>query len=170
MRKTLVAVMSIMLLVSSATSASAHRVPSSWVNPEHVNRSSNPVAIVTNLRYSSHTGYDRVVVDMKDKPSGYDVRYVDKLTYCGSGETLKTVPGRKYIQITLTPAQTHTDQGANTYQGPVNRNVNLQTVKRIVLTCNFESVVQFGLVVDAKRAFHTTTLYHPSRVYLDVNS
>lgn len=172
MKNKIIAVLATTALATGlvSTPAAAHRVPDSWVNAEHVNRYPMPLPRVTDLRYSSNSGYDRVVVDMYNKAPGYDVRYVSQLTYCGTGDPVTGLAaGRKFLRIQLTPAQAHTDAGANTYKGPVNRYVGLPTVKRIVKLCDFEGYVEFGLVLDRKAGFHTVTLSNPTRVYVDIN-
>lgn len=156
--------------LSIATPAVAHVVPDSWTNAEHVTRYPAPTPIVKNLRYASHPGFDRIVVDISGKAPGYDNRYVSGLYYCGTGNPVTGLAsGRKFLKLDLTPAQAHTNAGANTYSGPVNRYIGLPTVKRIVKLCDYEGHVTFGLVLDAKEGFHTYTLYSPTRIVVDVN-
>jgi hypothetical protein len=160
------------LVAASTTTSSAHEV----ANTAPVVKTRNPMPLpqVTNLRYASHgtatDGYDRVVFDMTGSAPGYDVRYVSSVTSCGSGETY-SVPGTKFLQVTLKPAQAHTDQGVNTYKGPGRtsaKSVSLPTLKGIRMICDFEGHVGFALGLDHKAGFHVATLTGPSRIYVDI--
>lgn len=151
--------------------ASAHEVTNTSAVVK--NRAPSSIPRVTDLRYASHSsggGYDRVVVDLSGSAPGYDVRYVSSPTNCASGKTY-SVPGTRYLQVTLRPAQAHTDAGSNTYAGPgrtSSKSTYLPTLKGIRMTCDFEGHVSFVLGLDHKAGYHVSTLSSPTRIYVDV--
>jgi hypothetical protein len=154
------------------TGASAHEVSSTTAQVS--NRIPSSVPKVTNLRYASHgtssDGYDRVVIDFKGKATGYDVRYVSSPTHCGSGNKV-SVPGTRFLQVTVRPAHAHTDSGANTYLGPGRlsaKSTGLPTLKGVRMTCDFEGHVSFVLGLDHKAGFHVSRLSDPTRLYVDI--
>ena len=154
------------------TGASAHEV--AGTSAQVSNRTPSSIPKVTNLRYASHgtssDGYDRVVVDLSGSATGYDVRYVSSPTHCGSGSKV-SVPGTRVLQVTLRPAQAHTDAGANTYMGPgrtTAKSTGLPTLKGVRMTCDFEGHVTFVLGLDHKAGFHVSRLSDPTRLYVDI--
>lgn len=156
------------LAVGVAGSADAHSAGNT--SPAVVDRHPSSTPRVTNLRAGEHSDYDRVTIDLTGPASGYDVRYVSDPTFCGSGADV-SVKGSRYLQITLKPAQAHTNSGANTYVGPgrtSSASLGLETVKGVRKTCDFEGHVAFVLGLDHKAGFHVTTLTNPTRIYVDV--
>ena len=55
---------------------------------------------VTGLRVGTHPCYDRLVVDVKGKVTGYNVSYVSQVTAEGSGMVVPTAGGAK-LQVTV---------------------------------------------------------------------
>lgn len=156
------------LAVGVAGSADAHSYGNTAAAV--VNRDPASIPRVTNLRAAEHSNYDRVTIDLTGPATGYDVRYVTTPTFCGSGSRV-WVTGTRYLQITLRPAQAHTNSGANTYIGPGRTSaakLGLETVKGVRKTCDFEGHVSFVLGLDHKAGFHVSTLSSPTRVYVDI--
>jgi hypothetical protein len=124
-----------------------------------------PVPVVTGVRYAGHPegGYDRFVIDLRGGLPGYAVRYVSSVTADGSGRPV-AVPGRRFLLITLTPAQAHTDAGAVTVTG-VHR-VGLPMLTSYALTGDYEGHVSIALGLDAAAGFRVGEL--SGRIYVDV--
>lgn len=127
-------------------------------------------ATVTNLRTGGHSGYDRVVIDYKGKTPTIKLKFVSNLYSCGSGNKL-TLPGNKILQIDLTPAQAHKNNGNNAYVGPgrtSTSSVNLTTIKGVRMACDFEGHVTFGIGVKGAKGATAATLSDPKRIYVDI--
>lgn len=138
------------------------------------NATQNAVPIVTNLRTGSHSGYDRVVVDFRSKAAaakpGVKVRFAKKAFECGSGRKV-SLPGDRILILTLTPAQAHTDEGANTYVGPGRSRtakIGLPTLKGVRMICDFEGYVQWAFGVNKATGAKFGTLSSPNRVFVDI--
>lgn len=136
--------------------------PSSYENP---NLQGQPK--IVNVRVSEHPGFDRVVIDVDGRRPGFTIRYVDELTYDGSG---KAVPlkGHRKIAIFLNPARAHDKHGHNVYFGPKLRQYQLPMLRGVAMTGDFEGVVSFGLTARRKDGYRVFTLTHPSRVVIDL--
>jgi hypothetical protein len=123
--------------------------------------------VVTGVRFAGHQGYDRVVIDLDGDIPGYTVRWVDELVQDGSGERFP-VKGGAYLQVTLTPANAHIDDGTPTWTGgPVFR-TDLANVKNVVRTGDFEAVVGVGVVLDRRAGFRVLEQKSPNRLVIDV--
>ena len=124
-----------------------------------------PVPVLTNIRSAAHSteGFDRIVFDFQGALPGYEVRYVSEVVEDGSGRTV-TMPGRRFLQITLRPAQAHTDAGAVT--APRAQTLNYPMLKAYAIVGDFEGVVSVALGLDDVVGFRVGEL--PGRIYSDV--
>jgi hypothetical protein len=124
-----------------------------------------PVPVVTGVRYAGHpeSGYDRFVIDLRGGVPGYSVRYVGSVTADGSGKPV-AVPGDRFLLITLTPAQAHTDAGAVTVTG-VHR-VGLPMLTSYAVAGDYEGHVSIALGLAATAGFRVGEL--SDRIYVDV--
>lgn len=132
--------------------------------------SHNSIATVTNLRAGGHSGFDRVVLDYQGAQPVARVKFVPALYACGSGEKL-TLPGNRILQIDLTPARAHRNNGSNAYVGPgrlSTSSIGLTTVKGVRMACDFEGHVTFGIGVQNAKGFTTAALANPNRFYVDI--
>jgi hypothetical protein len=125
-----------------------------------------PVPVVAAVRVAKHPecGYDRLVVDINGKVPSYDVRYVGRVVADASGKTI-TMRGRRYLLITLKPAQGHTAAGAPT----VARQVQLPgypALQSWVLSGDAEGVVRIAVGLPGKVSIRTGEL--AGRIYIDV--
>lgn len=135
-------------------------------------RTPSPTPQVTNLRFGSHSNYDRAVIDIKGAAPGYDVRYLtSQPRECAAGH--KVYPaGTRFLQIMLEPAQTHDGNGNDVYVGSgqtQSATVGLETIKGVRVNCQFEGQVGIVLGLDHKAGFRVGTLSGPSRIYVDVS-
>lgn len=136
--------------------------PSTWTNPKLQGQPA-----VVGLRVSEHRRFDRVVIDVEGRRPGYQVRYVDKLTYDGSGEPVP-LKGRKKLLVLLTPARAHGPQGGNLYDGPRLQQYAFPMLRGVAFLGDFEGVVSFGLTARARNGYRVFTLTDPSRLVIDL--
>jgi hypothetical protein len=124
-----------------------------------------PVPRIAGIRSGQHpeAGYDRVVLDIVGKVPGYHVAYVDQPIEDGSGRPA-SVPGRRFLQIRLEPAQAHTDAGVETR--PRAMTVNYPMLEAWAITGDFEGVVTIVLGLDDVVGYRVGEL--PGRIYIDV--
>ncbi len=153
-------------LVGSASPAGAlpayTQAPTSWTNP---NLTGQPK--ITGLRVARHATFDRIVIDVTGRRPSFTVRYVDQLTFDGSG---KPVPlkGKRRLQLVLDPARAHTLDGHNVYTGPRLRQYHLPTLRGVAFLGDFEGVVSFGLTARNKHGYRAFTMVDPSRIVIDL--
>mgnify|MGYP001098401095 CR=1 FL=1 len=75
-----------------------------------------------------------------------------------------TVPGRRFLQIVLNPAQAHTDSGTATVTG-VHR-VGLTMLKGYAIAGDYEAYVTIALGLKTTTGYRIGEL--PGRIYVDV--
>ncbi|HVB41704.1 MAG TPA: hypothetical protein VNF47_03220 [Streptosporangiaceae bacterium] len=154
---------------SPTTSATPVTCAGGWLTGSHsVTRgvAVPPVPVATALRPGSHPEcrFDRLVIDINGPVPGYSARYVAQVTGDGSGLPV-TMPGSKYLVITLTPAQGHTDAGAAT----LTRNlklVNFPMLKGYVVSGDFEGYLTVALGLAGGTRYRIGEL--PGRLYVDI--
>ena len=122
-------------------------------------------ALVTDLRWSRHAGFDRVVVDIRGRRPAYRTTFPKHLVFDPSG---KPVPlkGRYNTYLVLRPSATFTLGGKNVYVGPRLARPRLESLRGIALVGSFEGVTTFGFT-SRHRAYRVFTLTDPSRVVVD---
>lgn len=130
-------------------------------------------AQLTNVRTGQHSCYDRMVIDLKGKVKGYDVRYVTAVYTEGQG---KHVPlaGAADLQIVVY-APAYNGSGTPTYN-PSNRThaknvAGYRTFRQVAFLGSFEGQSSFGLGVRARLPFRTFVITGPgntSRLVIDV--
>ncbi|CAI9405329.1 MULTISPECIES: AMIN-like domain-containing (lipo)protein [Aestuariimicrobium] len=118
---------------------------------------------VTGLRAGEHPCYDRLVVDIKGRVTGYDVRYVSQITMDASGMPVAVAGGAK-LQVMVRAAS---------WTRPAMPNVSgYTTFRQVVWAGSFEGQSSFGLGVRARLPFRVFTLYdattNKTRVVVDV--
>jgi hypothetical protein len=126
----------------------------------------NPPLVIA-VRFAAHDGYDRVVIDLNGPSTGYSVRWVDELVQDGSGDRIE-VEGGAFLQVNITPAHAHTDEGKPTWVGGPIFQAELGNVSNVVKTGDFEGVVGVGIVMARKTAFHAFEQRDPNRLVIDV--
>jgi hypothetical protein len=126
-----------------------------------------PVPVVTRIRPGTHPEcrYDRIVFDITGATPGYAVRYVSSVVADPSGNPV-TVPGggKAFLQITLHPAQGHTDSGTSI--SPKSATLGYPMLKGYVVTGDFEGYLTITL--GLARAVQVRVGELSGRVYLDV--
>lgn len=104
-----------------------------------------PTPVIKDVRTAKHPecGYDRLVLDVGGKLPGFTVKFVSKVIADPSGNPIK-LPGKRFVLITLRPAQAHTKSGDPTISSTI-RKPGFPMLKSWVLAGDDEGVVSFGL-------------------------
>ncbi|MGB7963122.1 MAG: hypothetical protein WCF12_09235 [Propionicimonas sp.] len=136
-------------------------------------RSGSSKATVTDVRAGRHSCYDRLVIDLKGKIKGYDVRYVNGVYTEGEGRRVP-LSGDADLRI-IVKAPAYDSHGHATYH-PDSRTravsvSGFQTFKQVAFLGSFEGQTSFGVGTRARLPFRTFTLDRPgggSRLVIDV--
>lgn len=127
-------------------------------------------ALITAVRTGRHDCYDRMVIDLKYKVKGYDVRYANVYTE-GEGSRVH-LAGTDIRIIVRSPAYR---DGKATYN-PADRNhianvKGYRTFRQVAFAGSFEGQTTFGLGVRARLPMRAFILDGPgtgSRLVIDV--
>jgi hypothetical protein len=167
--------------ISTAAFASTHVRPSSHSHhsaaacptarfhkpPITVTRNFNvpPTPVVKAVRAAKHPRcrFDRIVFDITVRNPGYSIRFVKQVIADPSGKIIK-LPGKRFLLITLRPAQAHNNSGASTVPRKV-RVLRFPMLKSWVLAGDFEGVVSIGVGLRAKTTVRVGELHH--RLFID---
>jgi hypothetical protein len=126
------------------------------------------IALLTDVRAARHDGFDRIVFELgSGSAPGYHLEYIDRpVRKCGSGEATP-VAGDAWLEIRFEPANAHTPSGAPTI-AKRNQTVELEVVKELEQTCDFEAVVVWVVGVKRPNRYRVLTLDDPLRLVVDV--
>lgn len=130
-------------------------------------------ATVTDVRAGRHACFDRLVIDVKGRIRGYDVRYVRAVYTEGQGRRVP-LSGDADLRI-IVKAPAYDSDGDATYS-PDSRThavdvAGFRTFKQVAFLGSFEGQSSFGLGTRARLPFRTFTLDRPgggSRLVIDV--
>jgi hypothetical protein len=161
------------LLVPGSASATTSYCGLVWGSLAKANQTMS-AASVTNVRSGQHYCFDRLVIDVKGKATGYNVRYVSKVVQDGSGLPIK-LRGGAFLQVTAHSPSYDSATGKATFV-PANRsevtNVSkYQTFRQVAWAGSFEGYTTLGLGVRARLPLKVFTLAGPgngSRLVIDV--
>ncbi|MDQ0864697.1 AMIN-like domain-containing (lipo)protein [Arthrobacter globiformis] len=161
------------LMAPGAASATPSHCRLAWGSLAKTNQTMS-AASVTNVRSGKYYCFDRLVIDLKGKATGYNVRYVPKVVQDGSGLPIK-LRGRAFLQVTVHAPSYDSATGKATFV-PGNRSevVNVSTYKtfrQVAWAGSFEGRTTLGLGVRARLPFRVFTLAGPgngSRLVIDV--
>ena len=157
---------------TAATAAVAAKCPTGWGSLPEASKYTGP-GVLTNVRTGRHACFDRIVFDVKGKPSWFRVHYVKNVTTVGEGRIVPLRGGAKLAIILSVPS--YDDTGRSTYN-PANRkeltNVRgYRTFRQVATAGSFEGETTIGLGVRARLPFRVFTLAGPgttSRIVVDV--
>lgn len=108
--------------------------------------------------------YERVVFEFRGPVPLINVEYVDQLSGDPSGLPVR-IAGNAILELQMTPAQTHNDQGQ--VSAPTRVQFNLPNVKEVARSGDFEGIVSYGVGLDHKTEIRVITLAQASRVVVD---
>lgn len=97
-------------------------------------------AELTNVRTGQEATFDRVVFDLTGGQVQDSVQSIPEPVSCGSGKPI-SAPGVEFIEVRLQPADAHG------YTGSRNLRPNLDNVKSVVFTCDFEADLSIAIGV-----------------------
>jgi hypothetical protein len=127
-----------------------------------------PVPVITAVRAAQHPecGYDRLVLSVTGPLPGYAIRYATQVTADGSGAAI-SLPGRRYLLITMPDAQAHTASGAATVVRGVQR-AGFPMLASWTVAGDFEGVVTIAVGLNDATSVRVGEL--PGRLYVDFRS
>jgi hypothetical protein len=124
--------------------------------------------VVTDVRTAAHPecGYDRLVLDITGPLPSYEVSSVTQVTADPSGKPI-TLPGRRYLLITLQPARAHDSSGGSTVSRSA-QTLGYPVLKGYALAGDFEGVFTLALGLDGPASIRIGEL--PGHWYIDVKA
>lgn len=127
-------------------------------------------AELTNIRTGKHATFDRVVFDLNGGQPQDSISEIAQPENCGSGKPV-TAKGRSFLEVRLTPAAAHDENGNLTYTGPRNFTTpGLQKVQSVAFTCDFEAHLSIAIGVDkANPTYRAYFLTNPNRYVVDID-
>jgi hypothetical protein len=160
------------LASSSTTAAATSTCPTGWGSLPEASKVRG-TGHLTNVRTGRHACFDRIVFDVKGKPSWFLVRYVKNVSTVGQGELVPLRGGAKLEIILSVPS--YDDAGRSTYN-PANHNEltnvrGYRTFRQVADAGSFEGETTIGLGVRARLPFRVFTLAgqgSTSRIVVDV--
>ena len=145
------------------------RYPDTTWTARVVEKPGSQIATLIEVRTASHDNYDRIVFEFVGVAPGYRVEYVDQPVHqCGSGEEV-WLAGSAWVQIKLSPANAHTEQGDLTVRDRdrvwTDRGASLRSLR---LICDFEAVTEWVAGVRYPGKFRVLELTDPARIAVDI--
>jgi hypothetical protein len=124
-----------------------------------------PVSTVSAVRTAQHPecGYDRLVLDITGQMPSYGISYVGQVTAASSGKAI-SLPGQRYLLITLHSAQAHSASGAATISRAIQQ-PGYPALKSWTVTGDFEGVVTIAVGLPGQVSLRTGEL--PGHLYID---
>ena len=131
-------------------------------------RGPGPSVTLRSVRAGQHADYDRVVFEFEGPQlPGYALEYVDKpIILCGSGDPTP-VAGEGWLQVRMTPARGHNDQGQATV-AERELKPKLPVIQELERTCDFEGEVTWVLGNKKPNKYRVMELREPTRLVVDV--
>jgi len=176
MRKVTVALLGGLVLPGAllVPAASASTTPYCGITWGSLGRSAGDYTAgpVDDARAGQHGCYDRFVVDLDGKPTGYRVQYVTTVRQDGSGHVVPLRGGAKLRIIVKAPA--YDSAGRPTFPATESELVSVsgfRTFRQIAGAGSFEGQTTIGLGVRARLPFRVFVLDGPgtgSRLVIDV--
>lgn len=129
--------------------------------------------LVSNVRSGRHTCFDRLVVDLKgNTPTGYQVRYVNRVYHEGSGQPVPLRGAADLEIVVRAPAYDARGQGTYSPANPKElANVSkFRTFRQVAWAGSFEGQTTLGLGVRTRLPFRVFRIDDgvTSRLVIDV--
>jgi hypothetical protein len=123
--------------------------------------------VLTSVRTAKHEGYDRIVMEFKDRVPGYHLEYIDKpVRDCGEGSAIP-LAGDGWLEIRMYPVDGHTQEGQPTILER-KRKLDLPVMLEGKQVCDFEAVVTWVIGVARPNPYRILELKDPPRLVVDV--
>ena len=118
--------------------------------------------VLSTVRAARQPGYDRVVFDFGPGAlPPFAVEQVDRVIQGGSG-FVKPVEGSFFFNVRFIQAG-----GAGEYREPTQLRPDTENVREVVLSTNFEGVLEFGIGLSRLACPRVSVLASPARLLLD---
>jgi hypothetical protein len=122
-----------------------------------------PVLTAVRAAQRPECGYDRLVLDITGPLPGYAIRYVSQVRADPSGRLI-SLPGSRFLLITVHPAHMHTSAGAPTMTGTV-RALGYPMLAGWAPAGDFEGYVTVAVGLNAQTQVRVSEL--AGRLYID---
>ena len=160
-------------VAQAPTAAATPSCSVSWGSVDKASGGLSAAASITNVRSGRHTCYDRLVVDLSGRLTGYSVKYVNTVFADGSGFPVSLRGGATLQVVVMAPS--YDAAGVATIK-PANRkeltNVSgFSTFRQVADAGSFEGQTTIGLGVRARLPYRAFILSGPgnaSRLVIDV--
>jgi hypothetical protein len=158
---------------SASSAATCATTTAGWGSlPKSLNRMTS--APITNVRAGRQTCFDRMVVDLRGRGAGYNVRYVSQVLSEGRGAIVPLRGGARLSVVIKAPAY-DINTGRMTYH-PANSHelvsvAGFSTFRQVAWGGTFEGYTTIGLGVRSRLPMRVLILNGPgndSRVVIDV--
>ena len=124
-------------------------------------------AVLRDVRTGDQATFDRVVFEFEGTTlPDAEIKVVERPIQCGSGLPVQ-VAGKVYLQVRLTPAQAHTEEGKPTLTNR-GRKLSLPILREVRQICDFEGEVTWILGLAERREHTTMELEGPTRLVIDI--
>ncbi len=160
-------------VAQAPTAAAAPSCSVAWGSADTASGDLSAAASITNVRSGRHACYDRLVVNLSGRLTGYSVKYVDTVFADGSGLPVSLRGGARLQVVVMAPS--YDPAGLATFK-PANRseltNVSgFSTFRQVADAASFEGLTTIGLGVRARLPYRAFILSGPgnaSRLVIDV--
>jgi hypothetical protein len=154
-----------LLLALPASIAPAQALPAWRTTNSTYTSAVHTTRLITDLRYATHPGFDRVVINLQGRIPSWRATYQSRFFRDASGER---VPIRGGLQLVLRESAAHDQQGHSVYDGPSLARPGFDALKAVALTGDFEGTVTFAFGLDPQRTpYRIFRLHDPQRLVID---
>jgi hypothetical protein len=159
----------VLTTTASAQPSSAAVAPGTFSTTHRtVHRSPSTSPVVTAIRVGHHAGFDRVVIQLRGRTPGFDVKYVTNL-HADPSDKVVNLLGPASLQFIVTPAAGfNPTNGHSTLTTPERTKWRLDQVRETAVIGDFEGVFTLGVGLARKAPFRVLTLQNPTRIVVDI--
>ena len=132
--------------------------------------SPSPELVITEIRVGSHSGYDRVVIELAGGSTdqvGWRVEYDEEPRTQGKGDAVE-LPGSATLRVIVT-GLTYPPTGTSTPSGLLADSAHGK-VTGVYVDPVFEGQAQIFIGLDASRGIHVSMLDSPTRIAVDIEN
>ncbi len=123
-----------------------------------------PLYAINALRTGTHTGYDRITIEIAVVPVAVTVQGGTTFTRSPSG-LQTTLKGKNGILVTMHNTDLHSN-----YSGPRDIVTGFSGLAEVSIVQDFEGTAQLALGVNGASCYRVTWLTNPSRLVIDVQN
>jgi hypothetical protein len=131
------------------------------LSPRHAAPTAMTQTVISSVRVSSHSDFDRITFTFQGPQPGYDIAYRPRIT-SEPMDRVVTLSGSAFLQVMLHPTSTVTPAPQRSITPGFPR------VKQVKGAGDFEALTVYGIGVGARAPFRATRLSNPPRLVIDV--